>query len=132
MTEGAQTKAWYHLGSVKGFDPGYLVLTPEGRLIFYGGEGKRIDAPLAGVTKVKFPRHWFDGGCKLTIGGEQHRVDFVRPNGAGDVAFELIDYANVAGPGAGLAADAAQFARKLGDIGSGRAAGKRWKEILTQ
>ena len=130
MSDGVQTKAWYQFGGLKGFEPGYLVLTPEQRLVFVGLEGARFDAPLPAVSDVKFPRHWFDGGCKLTIGDQTHRVDFVRPNGAQDVTYHLWD-AGV-GPGVlGTLGDATFVASKISDIGSGRAAGKQWKAILT-
>ena len=91
-TEGIQTKAWYQFGGLKGAEPGYLVLTPDKRLIFVGWDGSRFDAPLSAVTDVKFPRHWFDGGCKLTIAGQEHRVDFVRPNGAPDPSGRLGEF----------------------------------------
>ena len=128
---GVQTKAWYQFGGLRGFEPGYLLLTPERRLIYMGPDGPRFDVPLAEVGAVKFPKHWFDGGCKLTIGGDEHRVDFVRPNGAADVADDLLEHAGVNLGAAGFAIDAAQAVRKFSDIGSGRAAGKKWKEILT-
>jgi hypothetical protein len=128
MSEGVQTRAWYQFGGLKGFEPGYLLLTPERRLTFVGPDRARFDVPLAEVTGVKFPKHWFDGGCKLTIAGEEHRVDFVRPNGAADVTYQLWEHAGAIG----IAADAALVARKFSDIGSGRAAGKKWKQLLTE
>src|SRR3712207_410827 len=119
MLEGVHTKAWYQFGGLKGFEPGYLVLTPERRLTFIGPDGPRFDAPLAEVAEVKWPRHWFDGGCKLTIAEDEHRVDFVRPNGAADVTYQLWDLNAGAGV-LGAVGDAAFVARKFSDIGSGR------------
>ena len=129
--DGVQTKAWYQFGKLKGFEPGYLLLTPERRLTFVGPDGARFDVSLADVAAVKFPKHWFDGGCKLTIAGEEHRVDFVRPNGAVDVTDDILERVGLNLGAGGVAVDAVQVVRKFSDIGSGRAAGKKWKEILT-
>jgi hypothetical protein len=94
------TPVW-RLSGLTGSEPGHLEFR-GGRLIY-----TPLDNVLHGfsvtfeeVTDVSFPWHYFGGGFKMRIGGEQFRFSFVEPH------------------------------NESADIGSGREAGKAWKKIL--
>ena len=84
-----------------GSEPGHLELR-GGRLIYSPTDDSRpgFDVPLLEVTDINFPWHYFGGGFKMRIGGEQFRFSFVEPH------------------------------NESADIGGGREAGKAWKKIL--
>lgn len=89
------------LSGLTGSEPGHLELQ-SGRLIYTPIDELRrgFDVPLTEVSDVAFPWHYFSGGFKMQIGGEQFRFSFVQPHN---------DFA---------------------DISGGREAGKAWKAIL--
>jgi hypothetical protein len=122
-TDAFRTPAWLLTGLTQS-SPGVLEFA-DSRLAYTGEEGRIFDAPLSEVTDIKFPWYYFSGGVKFTIGAENYRLSFVRPNDASDIPGRLL--ADTAGgPLALLTAG-----RKVRDIGEGRRAGKAWKEILT-
>ena len=94
------TQIW-RLSGLTGSEPGHLELR-AGRLIYTPIDEARpgFDVPLAEVAEVNFPWHYFGGGFKVRIRGEQYRFSFVEPHN---------EYA---------------------DIGAGRETGKAWKRIL--
>src|SRR5262245_46016581 len=116
-----RTPAWLLVG-LFGNRPGVLELS-GGRLAFHTGEGCLFDAPLAEVTAVTFPWYYFSGGVKVTVQGKRYRFSFVRPNGAEDVPGQVL--AREGNPLGLLTAG-----QKVVDIGSGRQAGKAWREAL--
>lgn len=120
------TPAWLLVGMTRNV-PGVLALV-DGRVSFHTEDEVIFDAPLAELRDVTFPWYYFDGGLKLSIGGEQHRISLVRPNDAEDIADRLLARVGgaVGGAFALLIVD-----RKIRDIGTGRRAGKAWKEALT-
>ncbi len=124
-TDSLLTPAWL-LKGLTGSVPGVLELE-SGRLAFTTEEGRVFEAPLAEIRDVVFPWYYFGGGAKLTVNGERYRLSFVRPNDASDVPGRLLAGAGSAGAALGLLT----VGRKIRDIGSGRAAGKAWKELLT-
>lgn len=108
--------------------PGFLG-TGEGRLTFLADEPV-FDVPLTEVTDVRWPWHWFGGGVKLTAAGRAYKITFVRPNGmpAPDptlLAAGVGVFATLSGTWHDVHA-----LRGLADIGVGRAAGTRWREVL--
>jgi hypothetical protein len=113
--------------------PGYLG-TGGGRLTFVSDEPV-FDVPLQDVAGVSWPWHWFGSGCRLTAAGQRYKVTFVRPNGmpvprpsmlqTGVGVFGVLTGALP--PGAIGDLDAL---RGLADIGAGRAAAARWKQVL--
>jgi hypothetical protein len=108
--------------------PGFLG-AGQGRLTFLA-DAPVFDVPLTDVTDVNWPWHWFGGGVKLTAGGQRYKITFVRPNGmpapdpsllaTGVGVFALLN---------GTWTDIHAL-RGLADIGTGRAAGARWKQVL--
>src|SRR5215218_8695591 len=106
-----RSQVWL-LKGMTGSEPGVLSLS-GGKLSFATAAGPAFEA-AADRVGVKFPWYYFGGGCKVTLpGGVTHRISFVRPNGAGDAAGDLVDAAG-----------------KLSDIGEGRALGKAWRAAL--
>ena len=93
-------QVWRLLG-LTGSEPGHLELR-GGRLIYTPADEyiPGFDVPLSEVNDVKFPWHYFSGGFKMRIGGEEFRFSFVEPHN---------EYA---------------------DISGGREAGKAWKKVL--
>ena len=94
------TQVW-RLSGLTGSEPGHLEFR-GGRLIY-----SPIDESLPGfnvalqeVSDINFPWHYFGGGFKMRIGGEQYRFSFVEPH------------------------------NELADISGGRETGKAWKKIL--
>ena len=113
--------------------PGWLG-AGGGRLTFVS-DTPVFDVPLAEVGEVSWPWHWFGGGLKLTAAGTRYKITFVRPNGmpAPDPSL-LHTTVGVFGlltgtlpPGALHDVNALQG---LADIGTGRAAGAKWKQVL--
>lgn len=101
--EDILTQAWLLVGVTRDL-PGVLQMA-GGRFTFTSHDDQVIfDAPLSGVSDVKFPWYYFGGGMKFSLGGERYRVSFVRPTAAGG----------------GIA-----------DIPAGRRAGKLWKSALS-
>lgn len=113
--------AWMLKGSTVSI-AGWLDLE-KGRLRFTTPEGIVFDVPRAEVTQVTFPWYYFGGGLKLRAAGEPYRLSFVKPNGAEYAEARLM--ADFGSPSALLV-----VASKAADIGSGRDAGKRWRELL--
>ncbi|WP_222265732.1 hypothetical protein [Modestobacter marinus] len=108
--------------------PGYLG-AGGGRLTFVS-DTPVFDVPLDEVTDVTWPWYWFGGGVKLSAGGQRYKVTFVRPNGMPAPDPSMLESAiGVFGFLAGTWHDVSAL-RGLADIGTGRAAGKRWKEFL--
>jgi hypothetical protein len=111
--------------------PGYLV-TADGRIAFTDGETTYFDAPLSAVTDVKYPWYWFGGGFVARVAGEKVKVTFVKPNGMPsphpsslEVGLTVLGVA-AAFHGVSHVGDLAGLAW----IAPGRAATKRWREIL--
>lgn len=118
-----RTELWRLIGLTRS-EPALLELA-DGRLALTTGDGRQFDVPLAEVERVVFPWYYFGGGCKLTVGGKEHRISFVRPNDASDLPARLLAHTDVGAPFALLT-----VGRKVTDIGSGRRAGKAWKAAL--
>lgn len=97
--------------------PGWLVLQQE-RLRFTTPEEIVFDVPLADVTAISFPWYYFGGGVKLRAAGPPYRLSFVKPNDS--------EYAEARGAASdGNPATALlSVASKVGDIRTGRAAGR--------
>jgi hypothetical protein len=127
-TTALATPAWIMAGRLRNL-PGVLA-AGEGTLAFVGDDGPLFRVPLADVTGVAWPWHWFGGGCVLTAAGARYKITFVRPNGAPDVAPSLVD-ASVALlsalAGAGVPAHPLQG---LFDVRTGRRAAAMWKQVL--
>ena len=105
-------------------EPAMLMLD-GGRLRLDTAERRVFDVPLEGV-EVAFPRLQFDGGCRVRIGDEAHKIAFVRPNGAADLPAHAL--VRITGGIGGLGAAIG----KVRDIGEGRTAGRRWKAAFEQ
>ena len=71
----------WRLKGLTGSEPGQLELR-GGRLIYTPIDISRpgFDVPLANLTDITFPWHYFSGGFKMRIGGEQFRFSFVEPH----------------------------------------------------
>jgi hypothetical protein len=127
-TTALATPAWIMAGRLRNV-PGVLV-AGEGNLAFVGDDGPVFGAPLADVTDVTWPWHWFGGGCILTAAGERYKITFVRPNGAPDVEPSLLDTGVsllAALTGSSVPAHSVQG---LFDVRSGRRAAVMWKQVL--
>ncbi|MEO6066418.1 MAG: hypothetical protein ABJB33_00535 [Gemmatimonadota bacterium] len=116
------SSGWLLTGISGSSAPGWLVLH-QGRLSFTIPGSVVFDVKWTTIERVVFPWYYFGGGMKLWIGGTQHRLSFVRPNGA-EVA--MARGLSAAGSPLGLL----MAAGKVNDMVSGRAAGKRWRELL--
>lgn len=94
------TQVW-RLSGLTGSEAGHLELR-SGRLIYTPIDERfaGFDVPITEVTNIKFPWHYFSGGFKMRIDGQEFRFSFVEPHN--DVA----------------------------DISGGREKGKAWKKIL--
>jgi hypothetical protein len=103
-------------------DPAWLE-THEGRLRLVAPDAVVFDVTWSEVTDVVFPWYYFGGGMKLRAAGIPYRLSFVKPNGAEYAAGRAL--AGFGNPGALLYA-----ASKIGDIGEGRGAGLRWRDLL--
>ena len=123
--DALRSPAWLLVGMTRSV-PGLLELA-DGRLAFTIEEGPVFDAPLSGVSDIKFPWYYFGGGVKLRIGNERYRLSFVRPNDAADISGRF--FARIGGA-AGAAAGLSTAWGKFVDVGIGRKAGKAWKSAL--
>ena len=127
-----RTPAWIMHG-ITGSEPAVLELA-RGRLALTTEEGRVFEATLADVSDVTFPWYYFGGGAKLTVGGREYRLSFVRPNGARDTSARLLQRLNFGGA-VGVAVDAValyEAGRKFHDAAVGRRAGKAWKAALAE
>jgi hypothetical protein len=111
MSTSFESPAWQLIGATRN-KPGHLVLA-DGTLTFEVESRPVFRVPLSQVTNVVFPWYYFSGGAKMTVKGTHYRFSFVKPNDAVDPDDRS------AGIGSVLS------------IGSGRKAGKAWKEALT-
>ena len=121
--DALRTPAWLLVGVTRS-TPGVLELA-DGHLAFTTGEGRVFNVPLPEVSNVKFPWYYFGGGVKFSIGADDYRLSFVRPNEASDIPDRLLAGTEFGGPAALLTAG-----RKVLDVGEGRRAGKAWKTML--
>ena len=111
--------------------PGYLAT--DGTGLTFTSDEPVFDVALRQVTDVSWPWWWFGGGVKLTAAGQRWKITFVRPNGmppphpsmlaTGVGVFALL------GGAAGTLHDIHAL-RGIADIGTGRAAGRMWREVL--
>lgn len=119
------TDAWQLQGLTRSL-PGRLCLKAN-VLSFTDDDGDLLfRAALKAVRDIVFPWYYFGGGCKLTVDGVRYRLSFVRPNDAEDAMDRLTARVGDAG------AVYSQVAGKFVDIGSGRAAGRAWRQALCQ
>jgi hypothetical protein len=125
--ETMRSVAWL-LKGLTGSTPGVMTLA-QGKLSFYTEEGCVWDVALSEIKAVEFPWYYFDGGLKLQIGAQWHSVSFVRPNDADHITDRAI--IEMVGGLAGGAIAALTVGQKVRDIGTGRQAGKAWREVLT-
>ncbi len=95
-----RTRVW-RLKGLTGSEAGTLSLN-NARLTYKPDDGNwaGFDAPIAEVSEVVFPWHYFSGGFKMTYRGDRYRFSFVEPH------------------------------NENADISGGRDAGKRWKVAL--
>ncbi len=125
-TEALVSPAWL-IGGLRNV-PGYLA-TAQGGLTFVS-DTPVFDVPLAQVTDVSWPWWWFGGGLKLTAAGQRWKITFVRPNGMPPPHPSMLaSGVGVFGLISGTWHDVDAL-RGLADVRSGRAAGKRWRELL--
>jgi hypothetical protein len=89
------------LSGLTGSERGSLELRGR-RLIYKPSEEGRpgFDVPLSEVSEIEFPWHYFSGGFKARVRGEQFRFSFIEPHN-----------------------DSA-------DVRAGRETGKAWKKVL--
>ena len=94
------TQVW-RLSGLTGSEAGRLELR-SGRLIYKPIDERLpgFDVPISEVTNITFPWHYFSGGFKMRIDGQEFRFSFVEPHN--DVA----------------------------DISGGREEGTAWKKVL--
>jgi hypothetical protein len=109
--------AWL-LRGLTGSAAGWLAFDGK-RLGLSSGDTIVFEVPLEAIERLVFPWYYFGGGMKIRVGGTPYRLSFVRPNGA-EVAMGR------AAPAAGVFVAIA----KVQDMASGRAAGRRWRQIL--
>lgn len=115
--------AWL-LHGLTGSSAGWMALG-EGRLAFTDGEALVFDVPLGAIDRIRFPWYYFGGGMKLRAEGREYRISFVRPNGAEVATARLLGEA-------GSPAALVLAAEKIGSVVEGRAAGRRWRELLSR
>ena len=127
-TTALATPAWIMAGRLRNV-PGVLV-AGEGNLAFVGDGGPVFSVPLAEVSGVIWPWHWFGGGCILTAAGERYKITFVRPNGAPDVEPSLLDTGVALLSALTGAAAPTHSLQGLFDVRSGRRAATTWKQVL--
>lgn len=94
------TPVW-RLKGFSGSEYGQLELR-SGRLIFRPNDSGSpgFDVPVSEITDIRFPWHYFNGGFKMRIGGEEFRFSFVEPH------------------------------NEMADVKGGRDVGKAWKQAL--
>ena len=96
----------------------------DGRLRCVTQDRVAFDVALGDITNVVFPWYYFGGGLKLRAAGVAFRLSFVLPNGAEYASARLLaDHGN--------AGSLLLVASKAHDIVSGRAAGQKWRELLS-
>jgi hypothetical protein len=79
---------------------------------------------------VSWPWWWFGGGVRLTAAGQRWKITFVRPNGMPPPHPSMLETGvGVFGLLTGTWHDVYAM-RGLADVRSGRAAGRRWREVL--
>lgn len=116
--------AWLLIGITRHSAMGWLTMA-DGRLQFSIEGDVVFDLNAAAIQSVNYPWYYFSGGVKIRSQGDEFRLSFVKPNGA-EVAVDRM-LAESGNPAALLGA-----LEKFSDIGEGRRAGKRWKEILPE
>jgi hypothetical protein len=119
--ESFVSDAWLLEGLTRSI-PALLELA-RGRLRCVTQDRVAFDVALEQVTGVEFPWYYFGGGVKLRAGAEQFRISFVRPNGAEYASARLL-------ASDGNAGSLLLVGSKASDIAGGRAAGRRWREVL--
>lgn len=120
--------AWILSGRLRHV-PGLLVA--DRQLEFRTADGMAFAAPLSDVGPVTWPWWWFGGGFVATIRGERFKVTFVRPNGApAGPGVSLTDAMIFAGGVSDSGFGPARTATGLRDVHVGRAAARRWKQLL--
>lgn len=94
------TLVWRLIG-LTGSEAGHLELTGR-RLIYTPIDETKpgFNVSLTEVHDINFPWHYFGGGFKMRVGGQQYRFSFVEPH------------------------------NHYADIGAGRETGKAWKALL--
>lgn len=115
------SEAWLLEGMTRSH-PGWLELQ-RNRLRFVMPDAVVFDVPVADIESTAYPWYYFGGGVKVRTGGRQYRISFVKPNGA----------EHAIGRGLGEAGHPAALivaASKVVDVRSGRAIGRRWRELL--
>ena len=122
------TPAWILAGRLRHV-PGLLV-ADRGRLEFHTDDGTAFAAPISEVGPVTWPWWWFGGGLVATVRGERFKITFIRPNGAPDVGPSLADAALRLGGIVDSGFGPFRAAAGLRDVATGRAAAKRWKQLL--
>lgn len=122
------TPAWWMAGGLRNV-PGVLA-AGKGRLAFVTDDGPVFAVPLDRVDDVRWPWHWFGGGCVLGIDGTRYKITFVRPNGAEPVRPSLLEAAQPLVEALLLGGVTGHSLAGLFDVRSGRRAGAAWKEAL--
>jgi hypothetical protein len=108
--------------------PGWL--GTDGARLTFVGDTPLFDVPLGEISAVSWPRHWFGGGLKLTAAGERYKITFVRPNGMPAPDPSLLQTSiGVFGVLTGTWHDISAL-QGLADVGTGREAGRRWRQVL--
>jgi hypothetical protein len=116
ITDHFESPVWLLQGL--GNSPGWLVYH-DGQLGLSERDTVLFDVPLASIGRRVFPWYYFGGGMKISVNGTEYRLSFVRPNGAEVLVGRML-------PTQGIFV----AAQKVTDIADGRAAGRRWREIL--
>lgn len=118
------SRAWLLKGL--GHTPGVLVAV-GGMVAFVDDGGTVFEAPRAQI-ELTWPRLQMSGGAVFRVGGERHRIAFVRPNGAVDTSRSTLANLGYALAGSGTIFEVGRLA---GDVSAGRATGKRWRQYLS-
>lgn len=126
-TPAFATPAWVMAGWGRNI-PGALV-AGRGRLAFLTDEGLLFDVPLAAVTDVTWPWHWFGGGATLRAAGTPYKIAFLLPDGAEPPSPSLLD-AGLAFASLAAGVEPSHSIAGALDIRRGRAAARQWKEVL--
>lgn len=85
-----------------------------------GKEVSLFDIHLSDLQRVYFPWWYFGAGMKLTIKDQEYRLSFIRPQNT-QAPSSRTSISDVMANGSNLDTG----------IGTARACGKRWKELLT-